>query len=41
MIWFETCRECNGSFFDAGKFKDLAEHTISEFFKDLNAAERR
>ena len=39
-IWFETCRECNGSFFDAGEFKDLSEHTISDLFKDLTAAER-
>ncbi len=39
-IWYETCRDCNGSFFDAGEFKDLAEHTISDFFKDLAAAER-
>lgn len=27
--------------FDVGKFKDLAKHTLSDFFKDLNAAERR
>ncbi len=39
-IWYETCRECNGSFFDAGEFKDLSELTISDFFKDLAAAER-
>ena len=40
-IWFETCRECNASLFDAGKFKDFAEHTISDFFEALNAPERR
>ncbi len=39
-IWFETCRECNGSFFDAGEFKDVSELTISDFFKDLTAPER-
>jgi Zn-finger nucleic acid-binding protein len=39
-IWFETCRECNGSFFDAGEFKDLSNLTISDFFKDLTAPER-
>ena len=39
-IWYETCRECNGSFFDAGEFKDLSELTISDFFKDLAAPER-
>ena len=32
-IWFETCAECSGSFFDAGEFRDLSELTISDFFK--------
>ncbi len=40
-IWYETCRDCDGSFFDAGEFKDLSGLTISDFFKDLAAAERR
>ena len=39
-IWYETCRECNGSFFDSGEFKDLSELTITDFFKDLTAPER-
>lgn len=34
-IWFETCNDCEGSFFDAGEFSDLAEVTISDFFKGL------
>jgi Zn-finger nucleic acid-binding protein len=34
-IWFEHCTVCGGSFFDAGEFKDLAHHTILDFFKDL------
>jgi hypothetical protein len=34
-IWYETCVDCNGSFFDAGEFRDLAEVTISDFFKRL------
>ena len=41
QIWYETCRECNGSFFDAGEFQDLSQLTISDFFKDLTAPERR
>lgn len=32
-IWFETCAQCGGSFFDAGEFRDLAQLTISDFFK--------
>ena len=34
-IWYETCGSCDGSFFDAGEFRDLAEHTITDFFKSL------
>ena len=34
-IWYETCDDCNGSFFDAGEFRDLAELTISDVFKRL------
>lgn len=34
-IWYETCKNCAGSFLDAGEFRDLAEHTISDFFKSL------
>ena len=32
-IWYETCAECGGSFFDAGEFLDLSQLTISDFFK--------
>ena len=34
-IWFESCSDCEGSFFDAGEFRDLAEHTMSDFFKRI------
>lgn len=40
-IWFEQCPTCKGRFYDAGEFKDLAEHTIGDFFKDLFAKERK
>jgi Zn-finger nucleic acid-binding protein len=40
-IWFEHCTVCGGSFFDAGEFKDLAHHTIADFFKDLLVRERK
>jgi uncharacterized protein len=40
-IWFEHCTVCGGSFFDAGEFRDLAHHTILDFFKDLVTRERR
>jgi len=32
-IWYESCTQCTGSFFDAGEFRDLAQLTISDFFK--------
>jgi PAT family beta-lactamase induction signal transducer AmpG len=39
-IWFEVCSSCSGSFFDAGEFIDLAQHTISDFFKRFTTPER-
>ena len=39
-IWYETCLECNGSFFDAGEFRDLAQVTISDFFKKFVTPKR-
>ena len=32
-IWYESCYDCRGSFFDAGEFRDLAEHSLSDYFK--------
>ena len=32
-IWYEECSSCSGSFFDAGEFVDLTQHTISDLFK--------
>ena len=40
-IWYEVCSSCSGSFFDAGEFVDLAEHTISDFFKRFTTPERK
>ena len=40
-IWFEHCTICGGSFFDAGEFKDLAHHTVADFFKDLTTRARK
>jgi len=39
-IWYEKCRDCHGSFFDAGEFKDLSNLNVSDFFKDLTAPKR-
>jgi Zn-finger nucleic acid-binding protein len=36
-IGFETCNECQGSFLDAGELVDLANVTLSDFFKKLAA----
>jgi Zn-finger nucleic acid-binding protein len=40
-IWYETCIDCNGSFFDAGEFRDLSEITVSDFFKRLVKPKRK
>ncbi|MGB5246092.1 MAG: MFS transporter, partial [Woeseia sp.] len=40
-IWFEQCNDCRGVFYDAGEFRDLAAHSISDYFKGLMAPERR
>ncbi len=34
-IGFELCRECKGSFLDAGELRDISEFTISERIKAL------
>ena len=39
-IWFESCSHCFGRFYDAGEFRDYAEHTLMEFIRDLDAPER-
>ena len=39
-IWYETCADCNGSFFDAGEFLDLSQLTISDIFKGLVTPQR-
>ena len=39
-IWFESCKNCYGRFYDAGEFRDFAEHTLAEFFEDLAAPAR-
>lgn len=35
LIQIETCPNCQGSYFDAGEFRDFAEPTILEFVKDI------
>ena len=39
-IWFESCSNCFGRFYDAGEFRDYAEHTLRDFFLELDAPER-
>ena len=39
-IWYETCSDCNGSFFDAGEFLDLSKFTISDIFKRVITPKR-
>ena len=39
-IWFESCQNCYGRFYDAGEFKDFAEHDFHDLILDWNAKPR-
>ena len=34
-IWYETCPQCDGMFFDAGEFSDLKYDTLMDRLRDL------
>ena len=34
-IKYESCPVCYGTFFDAGEFRDLKEHTVLERFMEM------
>ena len=40
-IWFESCRGCRGSYFDAGEVKDLMAHTWIDHIRDWMAPPRK
>ncbi len=40
-IWYEACSSCNGSYLDAGEFRDLSSLTVTDFFKSLAVPERK
>ena len=40
-IWYESCPVCYGVFFDAGEFRDYAEKTVLDFFRDWRVKERK
>jgi Zn-finger nucleic acid-binding protein len=39
-IQYETCPACFGTFYDAGEFRDLKEHTVAERFQQMVATVR-
>ncbi len=39
-IWFESCKNCYGRFYDAGEYQDFAEIEFADLIKDWNAPER-
>ena len=39
-IWFESCQNCYGRYYDAGEFKDFAEHDLRDLIRDWNAKPR-
>lgn len=40
-IKYESCPSCYGTFFDAGEFRDLKEHTVLERFHEMLDTLRR
>lgn len=39
-IRFESCTVCFGRYYDAGEFRDFAEHGVDEFLRNLFAPAR-
>ena len=39
-IWFETCKDCHGSYFDAGEIRDLADLNWFDTVKGWMAPKR-
>jgi PAT family beta-lactamase induction signal transducer AmpG len=39
-IWYEECAACQGSYFDAGEFTDLATLSVSDLFKRFATPKR-
>jgi hypothetical protein len=39
-IWLESCRQCEGIFFDAWEFTDLKYLTVMDFFRDILKGKR-
>jgi len=40
-IWYETCPQCDGMFFDAGEFSDLKYDTLMDRLRDLIKGRRK
>jgi len=39
-IWFESCSVCQGTYFDAGEFKDFKAETFADWVKGFSNRER-
>jgi hypothetical protein len=39
-IWFESCSQCEGMFFDAGEFSDLKYDTVIDRIRDFVTGRR-
>lgn len=39
-IWFESCPTCYGRYFDAGEFRDLADYTLSDWWRSWSVKPR-
>lgn len=39
-IWFESCKNCYGRFYDAGEYQDFVHHDLMDLIRDWKAPER-
>ncbi len=40
-LWFESCPQCYGVFFDAGEFRDYRDQTLLDWFRGLFTRQRK
>ncbi len=39
-IWYESCKNCYGRFYDAGEFRDLATFDFDDYIKQFSVTAR-
>ena len=39
-IWFESCKNCYGRFYDAGEYQDFVHYDLADLIRDWKTPER-